>query len=56
MKRILSLLLLCATMVPLAAQTIKGNLSDSETGESIPFANVVLEGTRYGAATDMNGF
>ena len=56
MKRILSLLLLCATMVPLAAQTIKGNLSDSETGESIPFANVVLEGTRYGAATDINGF
>ena len=38
------------------AQIIKGVLTDEETGEAIPFANVVLDGTRYGAATDLNGF
>ena len=38
------------------AQTIKGVLTDEETGEAIPFANVVLDGTRYGVATDLNGF
>ena len=40
----------------LSAQTIKGVLTDDATGEAVPFANVVLEGTRYGAATDLNGF
>ena len=56
MKRIASLLLLLLCSATLSAQTIKGVLSDEETGEAIPFANVVLEGTRYGAATDLNGF
>lgn len=40
----------------LQAQTIKGILTEEETGEAIPFANVVLDGTRYGNATDINGF
>ena len=35
---------------------MKGVLTDEATGEAIPFANVVLDGTRYGAATDLNGF
>ena len=56
MKRLIPLLLFAAALLPLSAQTVKGTLSDSETGEVIPFANVVLEGTRYGAATDINGF
>ena len=56
MKRLLTLIVLTAICLPLSAQTIKGTLSDLETGEAIPFANVVLEGTRYGAATDINGF
>ena len=51
---ILSLLLFCS--VALNAQTIKGVLTDEATGEAIPFANVVLDGTRYGVATDLNGF
>ena len=56
MKKITSLLLLLLCSATLSAQTIKGILSDEETGEAIPFANVVLDGTRYGAATDLNGF
>lgn len=55
MKRCFIFLLFLASAV-LQAQTIKGVLTDSETGEAIPFANVVLDGTRYGNATDLNGF
>lgn len=56
MKRQVILTILLAVILPLSAQTIKGTLTDNESGEAIPFANVVLEGTRYGAATDINGF
>lgn len=55
MKKIILLLMLCCC-VALHAQTIKGVLTEDETGEAIPFANVVLDGTRYGNATDINGF
>ncbi|MCQ2294415.1 MAG: TonB-dependent receptor [Bacteroidales bacterium] len=55
MKRIL-LLFLFISVVTLNAQTIKGLLTDGESGEAIPFANVVLDGTKYGNATDINGF
>ena len=51
---LLTLFFLCSAT--LFAQTVKGVLTDEETGEAIPFANVVLDGTRYGAATDINGF
>ena len=40
----------------LSAQTIKGVLYDEGNGEAIPFANVVLDGTKHGSATDLNGF
>ena len=36
--------------------TVKGTLFDDSNGEAIPFANVVLDGTRYGCATDLSGF
>lgn len=53
-------LLICFCLIvftfPLAAQTVKGTLTDETTGEAIPFANVVLEDTRYGASSDLNGF
>lgn len=56
MKRtaLFALFLLCSAV--LHAQTVKGVLTDEETGEAIPFANVVLDSTRYGVATDLNGF
>lgn len=56
MKRAILFLFIALGFAPLTAQTIKGTLTDSETGEAIPFANVVLDGTRYGVATDLNGF
>ena len=36
--------------------TVKGVLFDEKNGEAIPFANVVLDGTGHGCATDINGF
>lgn len=55
MKKIIFFLLLISPAA-LFAQTVKGLLTDDATGEAIPFANVVLDGTRYGNATDINGF
>ena len=36
--------------------TVKGVLFDESNGEAIPYANVVLDGTTHGCATDINGF
>lgn len=36
--------------------TVKGVLFDEKNGEAVPFANVVLDGTTHGCATDINGF
>ena len=35
--------------------SIRGHVYDASTGEPIMFANVILEGTTYGANTDENG-
>ncbi|MCS6981543.1 MAG: TonB-dependent receptor [Flavobacteriales bacterium] len=44
----------------LAAQqnfgTVRGVAYNKKTGEPLIFLNVVLEGTRFGASTDINGF
>ena len=34
---------------------IAGKITDASTGEPIPFTNVVIEGTSYGAASDFDG-
>ena len=35
--------------------TIKGKVTDAETGDPIPFANVILQGTTFGITTDFEG-
>lgn len=56
---VLAGLLLLTSFAPvlLAGTTgkIAGRVSDAESGEPLPGANVVLEGTTLGAATDANG-
>ena len=50
---------LILTLLPFLAgaqSTIKGFIYDKENGEPVPFANIVLLDTKYGAATDINGF
>ena len=44
---------------PLAAQTsgrISGFVKDADTGEPLSFANLILEGTSWGAASSTDGF
>lgn len=55
-KTIVLLLFMVATAVSFAQNTIKGFVYDNNSGEPVPFANVVLKGTNYGVATDINGF
>lgn len=56
MKRHLHLLLLLLLPFTLMGQnTVKGVLIDGLTGEAMPFVKVMLEGTRHGATTDLNG-
>ena len=35
--------------------SLTGNITDAETGESLIGVNVLLKGTYYGAATNING-
>ena len=35
--------------------TLRGNVSDSLSGESLPFANILIEGTYLGASADSKG-
>jgi len=54
--RFLILLLLCSPIL-IYSQTgkIVGTVTDLETGEALIGANVLIEGTNQGAATDLNG-
>ena len=55
-KRITMLLLFLSLPSLLLAQgRIKGKVTDLETGEPLIGANVLVVGTSYGAATDVNG-
>ena len=35
--------------------TIRGFVSDKNTGEPIMFCNIIIDGTSYGSQTDING-
>lgn len=53
-----ALIALSALGSKLSAQTadIRGIVSDSTTGERLPYANVVIRNSQRGAATNLNGF
>jgi outer membrane receptor protein involved in Fe transport len=56
MKIILVTIILC--LFKISAQelaTLQGNIYDNTTGEALIGANVMLESTAYGAATDLDG-
>ena len=59
-KKIFLLLLLQISFLGLnyisAQGTVRGTLFDDSNGEAVPFANVILDGTNYGCATDLSGF
>ena len=51
----LSVFLLFCVNLMMAQSTIRGTVTDSETGEAIPGANVVIVGTSEGATADFDG-
>jgi len=36
--------------------SIRGHVYDAKTGEAVPFANILVEGTNYGTTTNIEGF
>ena len=52
----LSLLFLLLATVNARGSTIEGTITDVRTGEQLMGANVILNGTMLGAASDENGF
>ena len=53
---LLSLLVIVAGTLLAQKSIIRGNVFDSESGESVPFATVQLAGTGTGTTTDFDGF
>jgi len=56
-KIITLFLILFSAQLSSQAQTavLTGKITDKETGEALPGVNIILKGTYYGAATDING-
>ncbi len=57
-KRYLFTVLLVAVMIPamaLAQGTITGSVTDGNTGDALPGANVIVDGQPYGGASDLSG-
>ena len=52
---VLLLLLLLPTMALAQSGKLRGQITDQETGEALIGANVIIVGTSFGAATDVNG-
>lgn len=58
LKQFLVLLLFIISFSNIYGQTgkITGRVIDGNTGEPLPFVNVIIEGTTQGAASDINGY
>lgn len=56
-SRVLYLIFVCLLALPLTAMAaqISGRVVDERTGEPLPGANVFVQGTNIGSATDVNG-
>jgi len=52
---ILFLLLLLPAMALAQSGKLRGQITDQATGEALVGANIIIVGTSYGAATDING-
>ena len=55
LKRIILTFSLALTSSLIAQITVSGTVMDASTGEALPGANVVVEGTNKGSAADANG-
>ncbi len=58
MKKLYFFVFFLLSTVLLSAQNgvVRGFVYEEETGEPAVFCNAILEGTTYGATTDINGY
>ncbi len=56
MKFFLFLVLICLPTLAISQASISGRVLDAETLESLPFANIFINHTTFGAAADDKGF
>jgi TonB-dependent starch-binding outer membrane protein SusC len=56
LKILLGLIFLLSTGLVMAQEEISGKIVNSETGESLPGANIFIKGTTTGTLSDLNGF
>ncbi|AWW32338.1 SusC/RagA family protein [Echinicola strongylocentroti] len=52
---VMCLALLSGHLIYAQAQTVKGTVTDTDSGEPLPFVNVLLKGTTKGTTTDIDG-
>ncbi|MBN2538210.1 TonB-dependent receptor [candidate division WOR-3 bacterium] len=55
LRAVLLVIGLAALTGLMSAGQVRGRIIDSETGEPLPFANIIIENTDHGAATDLDG-
>jgi len=56
MKRILtSILIIIVTNLSAQKAQIKGKIIDASNNESVPFANIIVDGTTIGSSSDLDG-
>ena len=58
MNKLILAFLFIITSLTIQAQTgsVRGNIYDKDTGEPIPFCNIIVKGTTLGTNTDLEGF
>lgn len=55
LKRAIAIIVLCLTSTFVWSETYIGLVTDSITGEELPFISIQIEGTLYGNETDIDG-
>lgn len=55
LKSLIIILILNSAIFAASNGTIKGTIKDAQTKESLPFSNVVIVGTSWGASSDVEG-
>jgi hypothetical protein len=55
LQMIFTIILLSQSVIFAGGGEITGRVTDKATDEPLPFANIIILGINYGAATDENG-
>ncbi len=56
LKTVIFFIVLPFTITEISGQyTVEGRVTDSETGEPLAFVNIIIEGTRYGTLSNVDG-